>query len=339
MATVLRKVRSWVAVFNRTAAIRIDCSGICSKPVTTVDCSGILTPVATPFRKDESIDLEKWAENFEKWNKTNLKGYLVQGSNGEPVSLSAEERVELVKHARSFIPNDKLLLAGAGCEGTLNTIKMCESMASAGADAVMLVTPSYYKSGLNDRSLIHHFTAVADVCPLPVLLYAMPAYTGIDISVSAVKTLSQHRNIVGMKDSGGDVTKLASLVHVAKDNNFQVLAGSAGYLLAALYVGCSGGVCGLGNILPQQLCQLYDLYVDATTASSSQKAAEAAKEALKLQRRLIEPNAAVTNIMGVPGMKLAMDCVGYYGGPTRKPLMPLLDVQQQIIRDLFEEFR
>ncbi|XP_018015683.1 4-hydroxy-2-oxoglutarate aldolase, mitochondrial [Hyalella azteca] len=301
---------------------------------TRVDCSGILSPVATPFNNDESINFDKLAENLDEWNKTDLKGYLVQGSNGETVSLSTEERLLLIKQARTFIPRNKILLAGAGCEGTMNTIKMCEEMAAAGADAVMLVSPSFYKSGLNDRSLIHHYSAVADRCPLPVFLYSVPAYTGVDLSVAAIRTLSQHPNICGIKDSGGDVTKLAALVHVTAGNNFQVLAGSAGYLLAALHVGCVGAICGLANVLPRELCQLFDLFV----ATTSGTAHAAASEALSLQRRLIEPNSAVTKTLGVPAMKFAMDIMGYYGGPTRSPLLPLLADQQEAVKTLFNEF-
>ncbi|KAA0189594.1 hypothetical protein HAZT_HAZT001842 [Hyalella azteca] len=236
-----------------------------------------------------------------------VSGYLVQGSNGETVSLSTEERLLLIKQARTFIPRNKILLAGAGCEGTMNTIKMCEEMAAAGADAVMLVSPSFYKSGLN---------------------------VGVDLSVAAIRTLSQHPNICGIKDSGGDVTKLAALVHVTAGNNFQVLAGSAGYLLAALHVGCVGAICGLANVLPRELCQLFDLFV----ATTSGTAHAAASEALSLQRRLIEPNSAVTKTLGVPAMKFAMDIMGYYGGPTRSPLLPLLADQQEAVKTLFNEF-
>uniref|UniRef100_A0A2P2I1F3 4-hydroxy-2-oxoglutarate aldolase n=1 Tax=Hirondellea gigas TaxID=1518452 RepID=A0A2P2I1F3_9CRUS len=280
----------------------------------------------------------------------------------------------MVAKTRALVPKDKLLLAGSGCEGTLATMRMCDEMANAGADALMVVSPGYYKAVLNDRALIYHFTAVADQSPLPVILYTVPACTGVELSVSAVATLCQHPNIVGMKDSTGDITKLASFVAVSKGEQFQVLGGSAGFLLAALSVGCSGAVCALGNLLPHQVCQLYQYFTrsnspsetppcnedskqqvslgDKFTASqkehellpsgssngkqtSLENKIECARKALQLQHELLAPNTAVTKTFGIAGLKQAMDWMGYYGGPARKPLMPLLDADRQALRNIF----
>ncbi|KAM8911967.1 4-hydroxy-2-oxoglutarate aldolase, mitochondrial isoform 3-T4 [Lycaon pictus] len=179
------------------------------------------------------------------------------------------------------MPKDKLLLAGSGCESTQATVEMTVSMAQVGADAAIVVTPCYYRGRMSSAALIHHYTKVADLSPIPVVLYSVPANTGLDLPMDAVVTLSQHPNIVGIKDSGGDVTRLGLIVHKTRKQDFQVLAGSAGFLLAGYAVGAVGGVCALANVLGAQVCQLERLCLTGQW-----------EDAQKLQHRLIEPNTA-----------------------------------------------
>ncbi|XP_054378724.1 4-hydroxy-2-oxoglutarate aldolase, mitochondrial isoform X3 [Pongo abelii] len=166
---------------------------------------------------------------------------------------------------------------------TQATVEMTVSMAQVGADAAMVVTPCYYRGRMSSAALIHHYTKVADFSPIPVVLYSVPANTGLDLPVDAVVTLSQHPNIVGMKDSGGDVTRIGLIVHKTRKQDFQVLAGSAGFLMASYALGAVGGVCALANVLGAQVCQLERLCCTGQW-----------EEAQKLQHRLIEPNAAVS---------------------------------------------
>nr|XP_058910746.1 4-hydroxy-2-oxoglutarate aldolase, mitochondrial isoform X18 [Kogia breviceps] len=164
---------------------------------------------------------------------------------------------------------------------TQATVEMTVSMAQVGADAAMVVTPCYYHGRMNSAALIHHYTKVADLSPIPVVLYSVPANTGLDLPVDAVVTLSKHPNIVGIKDSGGDVTRIGLIVHKTRSQDFQVLAGSAGFLLASYAVGAVGGVCALANVLGAQVCQLERLCLTGQW-----------EDAQKLQHRLIEPNTA-----------------------------------------------
>ncbi|XP_028340278.1 4-hydroxy-2-oxoglutarate aldolase, mitochondrial isoform X16 [Physeter macrocephalus] len=210
-----------------------------------------------------------------------LAGFVVQGSNGEFPFLTSSERLEVVSRVRQALPRDKLLLAGSGCESTQATVEMTVSMAQVGADAAMVVTPCYYHGRMNSAALIHHYTKVADLSPIPVVLYSVPANTGLDLPVDAVVTLSKHPNIVGIKDSGGDVTRIGLIVHKTRRQDFQVLAGSAGFLLASYAVGAVGGVCALANVLGAQVCQLERLCLTGQW-----------EDAQKLQHRLIEPNTA-----------------------------------------------
>lgn len=286
-----------------------------------VDIAGIYPPVTTPFTANAEVDYGKLEENQHKLGTFPFRGFVVQGSTGEFPFLTSSERLEVVSRVRQVMPKDKLLLAGSGCESTQATVEMTVSMAQAGADAVLVVTPCYYRGRMDSAAFIHHYTKVADLSPIPVVLYNVPANTGLDLPVDAVVTLSQHPNIVGMKESGGDVTKIALIVHKTRHQDFQVLAGSAGFLMASYAVGAVGGVCTLANVLGAQVCQLERLCLTGQW--------EAAR---KLQLRLLEPNAAVTRRFGIPGLKKAMDWFGYYGGLCRAPLQGLSPADEEALR-------
>ncbi|XP_068218163.1 4-hydroxy-2-oxoglutarate aldolase, mitochondrial-like [Palaemon carinicauda] len=291
-----------------------------------LELSGVFPPMPTPFNQDESIAYDKLEKNVALWDNIPFRGLVVQGSNGEYVYLSTEERVELVKRVREFLPStsDKLLLAGSGCESTRATIQMTEKMAAAGADAVMVVTPSYYKAGMKDKALRAHFTAVADNSPVPVILYSVPAFTVIDLSLDVIIDLAHHPNIIGIKESGGDITKIGNIVHLTEGLDFKVLAGSASFLLATLQIGGVGGVAALANVLGEEVCELHRHFRDGNLSC-----------AVDLQKKLIAPNSAVTKDFGIAGLKKVMEWKGFYGGPTRSPLQPMPDTEIEKLRTVF----
>jgi len=280
--------------------------------VSRISLSGIFPPIPTPFKADEGIDYKHLQSNLDRWNQEPLAGYVVGGSNGEFVFLTVEERVEVVRAARQAIPRDRLLIAGSGMESTRETIDLTRRMAQAGADVAILVTPSYYKSRMNVAALEHHYSQVADASPIPVMLYSVPANTGLDLPAQAVIALATHPNIIGLKDSGGDITKIGFMAQETRNADFQIVAGSAGFFLAALGVGAVGCVPALGNIAGGKLAQLLECFKRGDIAG-----------ARAIQLPLIEANTAVTARFGVPGLKAAMDMLGYYGGPVRSPLLPL----------------
>ncbi|XP_047488183.1 4-hydroxy-2-oxoglutarate aldolase, mitochondrial-like [Penaeus chinensis] len=295
-------------------------------PSKAVDLSGVFPPMPTPFNPNESVNYDKFASNIEAWNKVPFKGLVVQGSNGEYVYLSTEERIDLVKCVRDSLPRDsgKIILAGSGCESTKATIEMSEKMAQAGADAVMVVTPSYYKPGMKDKALHSHFTAVADNSPVPVILYSVPAFTVIDLSLDVIVDLAQHPNIIGIKESGGDISKIGAMVHRTRSCDFQIVAGSASFFLSCLQIGGVGAVAALANVLGPAVCDLHRLALAGNMEA-----------AVPLQQKLIGPNAAVTKGFGIPGLKQVMDWMGLYGGPTRSPLQSLSEQDTVMLRKIF----
>ncbi|MCF8083414.1 MAG: dihydrodipicolinate synthase family protein, partial [Deltaproteobacteria bacterium] len=268
---------------------------------------------------------ERLTRNLKKWQKTPLKGFAVLGSNGEAVLLQEAEKVAVWQTARAVIDADHIFIAGTGCESTRATLDLTEKAARVGADAAMVVTPHYYRGRMTHEALVHHYTTIADHSPVPVILYNVPASTGVDLHAETIIVLSRHPNIMGLKESSGNVIKIGQ-VCAAADSDFQVLAGSGSFLLPALSVGAVGGIMALASVAPYQ--------VDEIVQQVKQGAFHKAKE---IQLRLIAANAAVTSQFGIPGLKAAMDLIGMYGGPVRAPLLPLTETERETLKKILEE--
>ncbi len=291
----------------------------------TISLAGIFPPIPTPFNASGDLDGKALAANFETWNRYPLSGYVVLGTNGEFPYLSESEKLSLLEAARKHIPAGKLFMAGAGCESTHNTISLVKKVAQTGVDVALLITPSYYKSKMDPAALSHYYLGVADASPIPVSIYNMPANTNVDMPADLIIHLAQHPNIIAVKDSSGNLSKLGQVIRRARPG-FQALAGSAGFLYPALCIGAVGGVLALSNIAPQQCCDILSLFQQGRQA-----------EARELQLRMIAANDAVTARFGVPGLKAAMDLIGLYGGKPRSPLQPLNEDQRKTVQGILKE--
>lgn len=292
-----------------------------------IKLAGVFPPVPTPFDSEGEILPNKLKANIALWNQTGLHGYVILGSNGEAVMLTEYEKVALWQAAREAIPRDKLFLVGAGMESTRASIALAKRAAEFGADAAMFITPSYYKAEMKPAALIQHYRAIADASPIPTIIYNMPAATSIDIDADTVIQLAEHPNIIGIKDSSGNVAKFANIVRAVR-HDFSVLAGSGGYLYPALCVGAQGAVAALANVAPRECVALYDAF-----------RAGRHDEARALQLRLVQLNAAVTTRWNVPGLKAALEELnqGFYGGPPRLPLRPLGETERTALRQIMRD--
>jgi 4-hydroxy-2-oxoglutarate aldolase len=286
---------------------------------------GVFPPIPTPFDEDGEVHHQALAENLERWNEYDLAGYVVLGSNGEGVYLNAQEKVPVWETARRAIPPGKLLIAGTGCESTRATIALTREAAQAGADAALVVTPHYYAAKMTPDSLVRHYEAVADASPIPILIYNVPKFTNVNVSAATIARAARHPNIVGVKDTSGNITQLADTVRLAGPG-FQLLAGSAGFFFAGLAVGAVGGILALANIAPERSIELYRLFQAGRW-----------DEAAELQRQVIPVNTAVTAGYGIAGLKAALDMLGYYGGPVRSPLLDLTESERQEVRAILVE--
>jgi len=280
-------------------------------PDPKLDLGGIFPPIPTPFDEAGDIDSAALRASLEFLSTFDLHGYVVLGSNGEAVHLISDERTRLLELTRSLIPEDRLLIAGTGCSSTLQTIEWSNRAAEIGADAVLVLPPHYYKGRMTIEALTRHFHTVAEACSIPLITYNMPACTGMDMDAETITAISEHPNIVGLKDSGGDIQKLGALRQTLEDE-FQILAGSAGFLLPALSVGAVGGVLALANIAPAQCLAIRRLSLAGDW-----------DQAREIQIRLIQANTAVTRRWGVAGLKAAMNLMGLGGGFVRAPLLDL----------------
>ena len=292
--------------------------------MTKLDLHGIFPPIATPFI-DGKVAYDKLAANVAKWNRTGLKGYVVLGSNGEYVYLSEEEKRTVVDTVVQSAAKEMLVIAGTGCESTTETLRLTEDCARLGAHAALVVTPHYYAGRMGEAALLKHFFELADHSPIPILLYNVPKFTHINMSADFVARVSEHANIVGLKDSSGNVIQLQEILNgVAED--FNVLVGTAGVLFSGLTIGCVGAISALANVAPEACVKIFDL-VEAGDL-------EAARE---LQLKMISVNQAVTALYGVPGLKTAMDMCGYFGGAPRPPLLPSSEKERSEIEAILKK--
>jgi|RhiMetdeSRZDD1v2_1073273.scaffolds.fasta_scaffold852442_2 4-hydroxy-2-oxoglutarate aldolase len=268
---------------------------------------GVFPPVLTPFRGDE-VAFDKLAANLRRLDQYPLAGYVLLGSTGEFPLLAETEKERVIAAARTEIPRAKLLVAGTGGESTAAAIRLSRRAADLGADAVIVITPGYYKGMMKPPVLIRHYRAVADASPVPVLLYNFPANTGVNLEPDTVARLAEHPNIRGIKDSSGNVPQAAEIMRLTP-KTFQVLVGSPIAFVPALVLGAAGGVLAVANVAPRECCEIWRL-----------ARAGHWDEAREIVYRISPLATGISARYGIGGLKAALDLLGYYGGPTRGPL-------------------
>lgn len=284
---------------------------------------GIYPPLPTFFDEQDELDLVTLRRHIQRLAETGIAGYVLMGSNGEAVHLTSQERAQIIETARDVIGKNMPILAGCGEQSTRATIANCQQAARSGADMALVLPPFYFKGRMDSSSLIAHYRSVADNSPLPVVIYNMPASTGgLDLDATTIRALAEHRNIIGVKDSAGNMVKLAQIASETP-SRFRVFAGSAGYLLPALAVGAVGAVAALANVFPREVCRLHELFFDGRL-----------EEARILQVRLVPANTAVTVTYSVPGLKAALELTAGYGGRPRSPLLPLTEQERKQLAEV-----
>ncbi|HEY7510152.1 MAG TPA: dihydrodipicolinate synthase family protein [Vicinamibacteria bacterium] len=284
---------------------------------------GIFPPLATPFDAEGALDLRAFESNLAAYASHDLGGYLVLGSNGESPYLDDDERVKLVRAARKGAGR-KSLLVGTGQESTRATIAFTRKAADLGADAALVLTPNYYKSQMTPEALRRHFEAVADASPIPLLVYSVPAFTGLTFQPGLAAALAGHPRIVGMKESSGDLSLLGRII-AAVPSHFEVACGSAPVLYPALCIGANAGIVAVSCCAPAVAVALYRAFTEGDHA-----------RARRLQDVVTPLGLAITVTYGVAGLKAAIDLAGLRGGHVRAPLLPLPEAARHEIQALLE---
>lgn len=297
----------------------------------TARFTGIFTPIITPFRADGELDELGARRNAARWMTTPLTGLVVLGSNGEAPQLEDAEADRMIDIVRAEVPRERSLIAGTGRESTSATVIATKRAAAAGVDAVLVRTPSFFKPQMTSEAFERHYLEVAEASPVPVLLYNVTLYTGVNLAPDVVSTLAEHPNVVGIKESGSDIGQIAEYVSRTPDD-FAVLAGSAATLMHALCAGCDGAILALAALVPAEVARL-----------QASVAAGQLAEARALQRRLMPLARSVGAQHGVPGLKAALELMGFAAGAPRPPLVSVRPQTIEILRaqldalDVFEK--
>ena len=380
---------------------------------------GIFPPITTPFYPDGRLYLKKLEHNVEHYSKTPVAGIVVLGSTGEAVMLSDEEKREVLNTARQACAPNKVLIAGTGAESAIETLRLTEYAAELGYDVALVRTPHYYRPQMQSENILAFYRTVADRSPLPVMIYSVPVFTKYDMPAELVIELADHPNIIGIKESGGDVEKIramaertrhikrsatvtetfaavtprmmiaatpstevsgefvpvASLVGVAADHvgtgapakpalsdrpkggsrmgsaerssahpsipaahanfktrqkevGFQVLSGAAQKLHPSLQAGAVGAILAFACPAPTACYEVYAAWKEGDEELAQLK-----------QERISAAAARVGSELGVSALKYSMDLNGYYGGPARLPLLPLISHTKQELEQLMADIR
>jgi 4-hydroxy-2-oxoglutarate aldolase len=285
---------------------------------------GIFPPIATPFTNDE-VAYSKLIENLGRWNETELAGYVVLGSNGESVFLTRDEKIKLVETVKNNIPKNKKLIAGTGSDSIKATISLTNEAADCGADFALILTPSFFKDEMKHDVFLKYYFEVAERSTIPVIIYNVPKFTGVNIQADTVAKLAEHPNIIGIKNSAENLAHFGEIIYKTP-KNFSCIVGTASVLFPGLTLGASGGILALANIAPNECIQIQKLFEKGKM-----------NEAAELQKSLIDVNKAITSKYGVAGLKAALDLIGFYGGLPRSPLKGLNDTQIEDLKSILSE--
>lgn len=287
-----------------------------------ISVEGILPPMITPFKEDGEVDYKAFESNIEKWNNDRLAGYLVLGSNGEAVYLTEEEKKELIKITVSTAKDGRHIIVGSGYESLRETVRFTNKAAKLGVHAALVLTPFYYGGKMTNEALINYFTKLANSSDIPILIYNVPKFTHINVKPETVAELSKHPNIIGMKDSLGDVPQLATFKRVVP-GDFNLIVGTASAWYPALTLGIRAGILALSNCNPNECANVKEAFDNGEW-----------KKSREIYQRMFPINTAVTGTYGIAGLKYACDLLGYTGGIVRCPLLPLKDNEKKEIENI-----
>lgn len=281
--------------------------------------SGIFPPLTTPFGNDGALNLARLRENIGRYNRTRLTGYVLNGSTGESVLLRWSEIEEAWALAREAAAPGKTMIAGTGAESTVETIEHTNRAAKLGYDAALVRTPHYYKPQMTGDALADYYCRVADASKIPIMVYSVPVFTGLTVEAPLIARLVEHPNIIGIKDSSGSVERVSEFRALVPER-FQILVGGASTLQESLVRGAVGGILALACALPELCIEVHEAMVAGDTA-----------RARAAQARLVAPSNILVSKHGIPGLKYALDSLGYFGGHPRAPLLPVSDAAKREI--------
>jgi len=279
---------------------------------------GVLPPLPTPFVDDE-LDAGLLRDTVTALMRARLAGVLALGTNGESFLVDADEADTIVRTTRDAMPEGRALLVGTGHDSTRATVAACRRAADHGATHALVRPPTSYTRFITQDGLLEHYGRIADASPIPVLLYNQPQVFGAELAAATVAGLARHDNIVGLKDSSGNIAHVSDVLTRVPDD-FSVLTGVAGMMYAGLLSGTAGSIVAVANVVPNVVVQLYEFVVTGQL-----------HHALALQRAIAPLARAVTVQHGVAGLKAAMALAGF---PASTPRLPLAAAPDTVVDEL-----
>lgn len=273
--------------------------------------SGVIVPIPTPFDAESGeaapVVLRRVARTL---MAAGLDGIAVAGSTGEGELLDERERIQMVEWLRDVVSDECILLAGTGAESTRAAVRAAKDAGAAGADAVLVRPPAYFGSLLSPTALAAHYARLADASPVPVVVYNIPRYTHVALQDSVLRTLAEHENVAGFKDSSGDL-KVFSAFHAAAPR-LAPLMGSGHLFYPALELGAAGGILAMACFAAESCVSLYKAFRNGDRDLAG-----------AMQERLLPLAREIVGTLGPAGIKAAMEIIGLGCGPVRPPLANL----------------
>lgn len=288
------------------------------------DLSGVFPALVTPFNKGK-LSVSGLKSNIKRLNQFGFTGYVVLGSTGEGILLNEKEGLQAVEAVRAAAAPGKIVIAGTGSESASGTIAFSNKAARAGAEYSLVVTPFYYKAQMTAAALEAYYREVADKSKLPIILYTVPKFTGLELPLQTIAAMSAHQNVVGLKDSSGNMSAISETIK-ACPADFCLFQGHGSLLFSALLLGAKGGILALSNIAPAETVELYRLFQTGDYDKARQ-----------MQLRLLPVNQKIVGGYGVPGIKCAAELLGYAAGDPRPPLGPVNEETREAIGKILQE--
>lgn len=285
---------------------------------------GIGVAMTTPFSNNE-VDYDAYKQHIEFLIENNVQSLIVNGTTGESPTLSDDEIKGLLNTAIETVNGRVPVIAGTGTNSTERSIVLSKYAEEAGADAVMLITPYYNKS--NQKGLVAHFTKIADAIDIPVVLYNVPSRTNLSIEPETVLELSQHRNIVALKDAVGDLNYTINVLNLV-DENFTLYSGNDDNLTDFTALGGKGLISVVGNVIPKELQEVYTLQTnqDVSTARA------------RFKELMPVINAVQVDVNPIPVKAITAE-LGFGNYELRLPLLPLEEEVRQTIVDVYHRYK
>lgn len=285
---------------------------------------GIITPIVTPMREDETVNVEELRRQVRRQLENGIHGIFTTGTNGEGFILSEEERLLVLRTVVEEVNGRVPVYAGSGCVGTGDTVRLSRQMQEAGADVLSVITPSF--AAASQEELYEHYRAVAEAVTIPVLLYNIPARTGNHLEPETVQRLSEVEGIAGIKDSSGNFDNMLQYMELTKGRDFVVLAGSDSLILKNFAAGGSGAISGCANVYPQNMKGIYDCYCQGRMDEAQQ-----CQDAIASFRALFRYGSSVSVI------KAAMRLMGFSVGECRRPFGRLSEEGIEALKQVLAE--